>query len=518
MLRPGFVLIAIGPALLLASPGRLAAAPPKAAVPIDRLPYAIRASVGFEAGARVDSTRRAAILDDWQGLVRRFVGEPWDLALVDEPGSIAARPIEDLKAEALRPLADGANKAWAIRVGPDGGGFLLEGRELDAETGALGEVHRLAVRHPGDLARGLFSLARSIFAPDAEVGESKDGGVSFLVRGGSLIAAGPLGEVAPVGTVFRAVRLFLKPDDTVGETRDVPYSYFRVERRDGPVARCEIIKGVGDPLTGRYPRKNRLVAIGIKPASAPTRLRFLTRGDRQPAAGYKITARTPGQGTRPNEVGITDREGRVVLAPGFSGGLVILRVVAGDDEPMADVPVMPGETRDERTIAFEARPLTLNFEASLESLRDAIVDVVASRSRLEARMKARLDGEDWPGLDEAVREFRKLTPRDEFVARLDSLRDDAMRREAEVKTAILTKNARAHLDETKALIDRYLDDDLVRSYEDAAERAKIEVARRKVEAAKPKSTRKPMGAIEPAPSAPTPAPPARPAAKPGPPM
>jgi len=244
---------------------------------------------------------------------------------------------------------------------------------------------------------------------------------------------------------------------------------------------------VGDPLTGRYARKNKLVALGIKPASAPTRLRFLLRGDRQPAAGYRLVARDVDGGTKPSEVGMTDRDGRVVLPAGFADGLVILRVLAGNDEPMADVPIMPGETRDERTIVFEARPLTLDLEAKLDALRDAIIDVVSVRSRLELRMKARVDGEDRPALDESIREFRKLTPRDQFTARLDALRDEAQRQEIERKTTVLTRNARAYLDETKALIDRYLDDDAIRSYEDAAERAKAEAARPKAQPARPKA-------------------------------
>ncbi len=477
-------------ALFLVASSPLASArpgPPAKAEPIDRQPYAIRAAVGFEPGTRVDDARRAAILDEWQALIRRFIGSPWVVELADEPGSVAASAIADLKPDALRPLAEKVDKAWAIRVGPLGPGYALEGRELDVATGSLGEPHRREVAHPDDLARGLLRLARAMFAPSADVGESKGGGVSFLVRGGSLAAAGPLGEVAPVGTVFRALRLFLQPDDSVSEVRDVPYSYFRVERLDGPVARCEIIKGVGDPLTGRYARKNKLVALGIKPASAPTRLRFLLRGDRQPAAGYRLVARDVDGGTKPSEVGMTDRDGRVVLPAGFADGLVILRVLAGNDEPMADVPIMPGETRDERTIVFEARPLTLDLEAKLDALRDAIIDVVSVRSRLELRMKARVDGEDRPALDESIREFRKLTPRDQFTARLDALRDEAQRQEIERKTTVLTRNARAYLDETKALIDRYLDDDAIRSYEDAAERAKAEAARPKAQPARPKA-------------------------------
>jgi hypothetical protein len=146
------------------------------------------------------------------------------------------------------------------------------------------------------------------------------------------------------------------------------------------------------------------------------------------------------------------------------------------------MPVMPGETSEERLITFEPRPLTLALEAKLDALRDAIIDVVAVRSRLESRMKARLDGEDWAGLDDAIKEFRRLTPRSDFEARLTRLREEAERQETEAKTTVLTKNARAQLDDTKGLIERYLDDDSIRSYEDAAQRAKAELAKPKTPA------------------------------------
>ncbi|WP_435006183.1 hypothetical protein P12x_003819 [Tundrisphaera lichenicola] len=451
----------------------------------DRKPYQIRALISFEPGTRIDASLRAEVVQDWLGLTRRFVGEPWSIGVIEGKSPLAGLDISDLKADALKPLVGPADKVWVIRSQASGSGLILEGRELDVQTGFLGEVHRQEVTHRVDLARGLLQLALAIFAPSAEVGESRGGGVSFLIRGGSLPAASPMGEVAPVGTVFRAIRIFLKPDGSAQELREIPYSYFRVRSLEGPTARCEIISGVGDPLTNRYARKNRIVALGIKPAKAPTRLRFLLRGDRQPAGGYRLIVRTIPPGTQPIEAGTTDREGRIVLPAGLADGLVSLRLVAGNNEPMLDVPIMPGESPQERTLIFEPKPQTLTLEARLEALRDAIIDVVAVRARLELRMKARLDGEDWDGLDETIAAFRKLTPRDRFQARLDEIRADGERQEAQLKKTVLTRNARAQLEETKNLIDRYLDDEIFRSYEDVASRARAEMAQAKAAKGKP---------------------------------
>ncbi len=467
-----------------------APAPAPAADPIDRKPYAIRARVEFEPTARIGDAGQVAILDEWLGLARRFVGMPWSLELAGSAGTLPAFTLQDLEAGPLKALAAGADKAWAIRVSPSGPIFVVEGREWDAATGWLGEVHRVEVASAGDLPRGLLRLSLGLFGPVAEVQESKDGGVSFLVRGASILPASPAGAVVSVGTIFRAIRVFEKPTDP---PLPVKYSYFRVESIDGPVARCQIISGLRDPLTRRFSKKNKLLAIGIKPAEAPLRLRFFVlgpknqvEGDRAPAAGYRLTARALTAAAKAYDVGTTDREGRIVLASGFAPDLVMLRLFAGNDEPMIELPAMPGEGGDEREVVFEARPLTLAFEAKLDALRDEIIDLVAGRYRLESQMKRRLGAEDWEGLEKAIAEFNKLTPRQSFLDRLKRTEEDAQTQEHEAKTVILTKNARAEVAETKALIDGYLDDEPFRAYKDAVEQAKDQLAQRAKEAAKPK--------------------------------
>jgi hypothetical protein len=468
---------------------------------IDRKPYEIRVHFAFDADSRVDAHRREAILDDWFRMVDHFVGAPWNVEILDQVPAIATLPIDELTTATLKPLAGKADKVWSIRVSAAGAGFRLEGRELDVATGWLGQTHRVEVTHPDDLVRGLFKLALAIFAPSADIGEQKAGGVSFLVQGASLPAASPVGAVVEVGTVFRALRVFEKDDGSTLEVRGIPYSYFRVESLDGPVARCEIIKGIGDPLTNRVARRNKLVALGIKPAAAVTRLRFVNRADKLPAAGYMLMARPVTPDARAVLVGTTDREGRVVLPPNFAGGLVRLRLMASSEEPLADLPVMPGESPEERTIPIEPRPHTVALEARLDALRDAIVDLAVLRGRLEQRMKARFDGEDWAGLEAATKEFRKLPARERFEETLNQIREEGERQEKELKTIVLTKNARNLLDGVKAIIDRYLDDDAIRSYEDAVEQSKAEVARAEAAKSKAKTARK---ATLPRPSTPPP--------------
>jgi hypothetical protein len=342
-----------------------------------------------------------------------------------------------------------------------------------------------------DLPRGLLNFALALFCPIASVEDQSGGGVRLSVRGASIEPASPVGRVVGPGSVFEPVRLVSQPD---GSTRimNLPFTYLRVETVEGASARCAIVSALRDPLTRRIARKNRLIALGVKPADRPTRLRFVTRPDKLPAAGYVLTARTLPDGP-PREVGTTDRQGRIVLEPGFATGLVALRLLAGSVEPMVELPMMPGESATERTIPFDPRPATVALEAQLDSLRDAVIDLVAVRARLEARLKARAEGDDWPGVEATLKEFDKLTPRSSLASKLTKLKDDAARQQAVSKAAILTKTAQAQIAEIQALLDRYLDDDIIRSYTEALQASRDEaVAKSKADARK-KAAARPRG-------------------------
>jgi hypothetical protein len=201
------------------------------------------------------------------------------------------------------------------------------------------------------------------------------------------------------------------------------------------------------------------------------RLRFVTLPDKGPAAGYTLTARLLPTG-QTRELGMTDRGGRIVLQPGFADGLLILRLLAGNLEPMVERTIIPGKSSEERVIAFKPLPQTVALEAQVDSLCDEVVDLVALRARLEARMKARLEGEDWAGLEEAIREFVRLTPGEHFSKRLDELTEQAAPKQALSKTAILTKTAHVQVSDLQAMIDRYLENDAFKAYSEALERGK----------------------------------------------
>src|SRR5262249_10782124 len=145
--------------------------------------------------------------------------------------------------------------------------------------------------------------------------------------------------------------------------REIRYTFLCVEAAQSAGARCSFLSVYSNPLTERVVQKGTaVVALGVRPGRSPTRLRFLTLPDRAPAAAYVLTARARPAGP-PRDVGLTAREGRIPVPPGFSDGLVECRLLSGSTEPMIWFPLIPGASPEELTLPpFDPKPLAVTLE------------------------------------------------------------------------------------------------------------------------------------------------------------
>jgi hypothetical protein len=444
-----------------------------ASTEIELRPYSIRVWFSVDPAARLGQATTEALINQWLTLSHRFVGAPWQIELQPDEGPLRGRLPQQLEPDMVGPLVDGVEKGWFLRVeaAPTGGGFSLLGREYDTTARQLGPLYRQAAPYPKDAARSLFELTRRVFAPVAEIVRS-DPGADLRVQGAALPTPDRLGRVVEPGLVFRPYWIFLGPNETIREIRSIPFTYLHVDEIEGSLARCQIVSGLRQPLPKQVAGRYRLVALGLNPADLPTRFRFVSgEGEQQlPAAGYVLTAR----GLRDrvaSEVGTTDREGRITLPPKFSDKLVMLRLLAAGVEPLREFPVLPGETPEEREVPVEPRPEAVALEFRLKALQDEIVDLIARRGVLEARLDARASGDSWDEVEQLLDEYQQLPPRRDFEERLARLSENAQRAQAELGVPILTRTAQAELAETRALIERYLDDEAYQAYLDAYQRS-----------------------------------------------
>jgi hypothetical protein len=442
-------------------------APKSKREPIEMLPYRIRIHLSIDPESRIDARSREIILRDWELMIRRFVGAPWKVEFAPEgTDPTYLGDLEDLDPEALGARAEGVDKIWLIRIGPDGPGYAFTGREYDAATHRLGPLQRRAVHLVKDAARNLFQFSLDLFSPYALIGDHFGKTVSLTVRGAGLEPSTPVGRVVVPGAVFLPLRVIPMKD---GKTlvRDIAFTYLRVDTAERNGATCSLVSSSPNPFTNRVVQRTYLAAIGIKPGHSKTRLRFYTLPDKVPAAGYVLTARAFPDGI-PRDVGTTDREGRITLEPNVADGLTIFRLMAGSSEPMREFPLMPGATSAERDVPpFDPKPMAVTLETKLDSLRDEIIDLVAVRARLEARLKARYDGEDYAAAEAILKEINALPSRDKLAEDIAKLKADAVTTQTKKKTPILTRTAQSQFTDLQALVERYFDDDLMRGYADA---------------------------------------------------
>jgi hypothetical protein len=474
----------------LAQPPSPAGAPdgPDATGTIDRQPYRIELHLAFDPSSRMDQARRAILLRQWQALVHRFVGPPWMVSIASKPDPLAGGDLEALDVSAFARFDTSFDKIWLIRVsaGEPASGLVFAGREYDTATRKLGPLQEHRSTTLAEAPRAMLQFALELFSPTALITGQEGGRALLMVRGAALAPASELGRVVTKGAVFVPLRLVTMRDQSV-VIRRILFTYLQVEAVEGAVARCAIVSALRDPLTQRVSRPNTLAALGIKPGNSTLRLRFVTRPDSAPAAGYTLISRTLPDGV-PHELGMTDRGGRIALKPGFADQLVILRLLAGNAEPMVEFPIMPGESSDLREIPIDPKAMTVTYQVQLDALRDEVIDLVAQRARLEKRMEARLQGEDLAALELSLKEYALLPRKDVYAKRLTDLKDQAGKEQTQSKTAVLTKNIQARFTELQALIDRYLDDEAFTAYGEALDRKRAERGEA-AKAAKAKSAR-----------------------------
>ena len=489
-------------ALLLSAAASIGLAE-EASPAMENRPYRIAVHLAFDPAARFDSSRRSDLIAHWLELVRRFVGPSWSIHVAETPSPRAGQGLERLKAEELQGLAPEFDKVWLIwiSVDPADADLVFAGREYDAATLWLGPLQRRTALSPLDAPRTFFLFTTDLFSPSALIVGQEGGRALLKVQGAAIPPASPLGAVVSKGTTFIPLRLVTMRDDSVRITR-IAFTYLATESVEGSLARCMIVSAFRDPLSQRIARPNTLAALGIKPGDSTIHLRFIDRGTKGPAAGYTLTERPAPDGAV-REVGMTDRGGRIAVEPGPTRGVVKLRLLAGDSEPLAEFPIMPGESAEEREIPIDPLPLASKYQVQLDALRDQIVDQVALRGRLERLMQSRVEGEDWTGLQELLKQYDLLPSPSTFSETVKKLKDEATKLSYESsRTTVLTRHLQSEFDEIQGLIDGYLTNDASLAFAEVLESQK----RRQAEAAQaaPKKAATPPPAASPPPAAETP--------------
>jgi hypothetical protein len=333
---------------------------------------------------------------------------PADLArLVAEASEITP---EQIKAADEKLLAE-ADKLFLVGIScAESGGFQVAVREFDCRA----RISNEAVIRPAMQADNLCGVALAgivqAFSPVVRIESVEDRTAITRLRAGGLVTDDSPAALKE-GDILQPI---LRRNDRKGEPREngiqrLPYSYLQVQKRDRHHVECLVYSGVRAAIAGRSGRTERM-ALLIRPNERGTRILLKSRSTPPtPLIEYDVFTRSiDGKGDLV-PLGVTDQEGAVQL-PLTEEPLKLVYVRHGD-QMLTRVPMLAGYL-PEQTITLNNDDQRLLAESFYLSIQNSIMDLIARREVLAARIKLRIEHDDSKGAQALLAELRNLQTRD----------------------------------------------------------------------------------------------------------
>ena len=291
-------------------------------------------------------------------------------------------------------LGEGANlfdKLLYLSVTTTLQGYELRCREYDGHTRHWGGVLRRVCSQELALPEQCHDLLCDTFSPLATIRSiaEDDDRVMLHFKGSNLPRQTDEQFFCTPGDVYQPLLIRTTGSGEVREdgVTEVPWTYLTLDETAGEDWLAQIHTGARRPFGVRRRARTEHVAIAVRQPLHDTRVRFYARHDRsQGLAGYEVFRReTQQEQTRP--MGLTDPQGSIVVDPGPHGVTTIF--LRSDAQLLAKIPVAAvGKPLVEVPIADDTA--RLRAQASLTSLRGELIDLVARRNILMARVRDQL--------------------------------------------------------------------------------------------------------------------------------
>ena len=383
---------------------------------------------------------------------------------LDEP---EAKLIPLPMAPSVADVAQRYDKVFIVQLDRQQRVTRVRAVELEALMQTFGSVVETEAMGISELPVAVGRAVTEAFSPTIRIEESGTRTTTGLLRAGGLI----LDESSPaLISVGDLVMPMLRKDDRNGvpiQIGRLDWAYLIVTEVDGPKLKMNLFAGRAGGLQGRRNSRTFRTGLKVKPRDSVTLLRLHARGNQsEPLIGYEVYEK---ELTSPamSLVGRTDWDGRLQIEK--SDDPLRLLYVKNGGAVLARLPMVPGFTESE-VADLAGDDIRLQAEAYIRGVQNVIIDLVAIRELLQARIRLRIKNGE---LDEAQTLLNRL--RDQPTNEL--IRDDMGRKQTMFLTAVgRNANQRRKIDEmfstTRELLARYINFRIVRELEAEVRQAK----------------------------------------------
>lgn len=441
-------------------------------------PYKIRVLVAIDSQAVFSSQNAEGLLQSIETRAYVAGGATWrltaELAPADMRSHILIAP-ELITAEQVNESLTNAfesDKIMLLGIRFLDGQYHVLCRELDCRTRTFGQMVRQACGQRALVAGVAEDVVIATFTPIVRVEDSRGRDASVRVRAGGLVHDEFCPSRIQVGDILRSV---IRRNDRTGEPRpggiqEVDWTYLIVREAKGFMLQCEVLSAMRNPLAGRHSARVERIGLLVRPTGGATMIQLVSRSDTpKPLEGYEIFAKKPLPKNSEEKnlavrLGLTDWQGRVPVPPDELP--LRLVYVKNGSHLIARLPVVVGY-KPELLMELISDDKRLEAEAFVKGMESTVMDLVARREILSARIQRRLNEGNLNGARELVGDIKTFQTKDD----LDTL--ITRRQQAGLSSADEREQQRIDvmLSGTRILLNKYLNPDqlvaLERMVEDA---------------------------------------------------
>ncbi|MCA9135967.1 MAG: hypothetical protein KDB00_04390 [Planctomycetales bacterium] len=305
------------------------------------------------------------------------------LTLAKPGAKILKLPVTGLVATTV----DKYDKIFVVRIDDHPDGATVAVVEMECLMQTFGAVVTSPFSSTVDLPSVVGHTVTRAFAPMVRIDDAGQQTATSMIRAGNLIMDPDSPANVKVGNVLQPM---IRKNDRNGKPialGRIEWAFLIVTEKQGPNVVADYYSGMAGGLQGRKNNRTFKMAMLLKPLTDHTMLRLHAKGREDlPLIGYELYERELNSKAM-TFVGRTDWDGRLDIKK--TEDPMRLLYVKNGGAVLARLPIVPGLTPRE-VADLTGDDMRLQAEAYIRGVQNAIIDLVAIRKLLAARIRLRL--------------------------------------------------------------------------------------------------------------------------------
>ncbi|HTN73719.1 MAG TPA: hypothetical protein VL096_00675, partial [Pirellulaceae bacterium] len=392
--------------------------------PFEYEAYRVKLWVAVEPSPLVAPTAASELATALTARTDLVFGAAWQVRGVAAPASLSQRilagklPLSSEEIAAVSAATLDEDKLIIIGVREADGVCRVVAQEFDCRSRSWSEPTERVALQPDNLVEAALSAVVEAFSPVVRIELVEGEKAQTRLRAGGLLTSDESPAALKAGQILQPV---LRRNDRYGEAgknsiQRLPFTFLQVSQRDGYRVSCDIHSGVRGAIGGRGARTEKF-ALLVRPQERGTRLTLRKRGpSASELVGYEVLTRKINSPAPPVLLGQSNLRGAIQI-PLATEPIEFIYVRHGQ-QMLARVPVVPG-LLPEQTISLTDDDPRLAAEGYFVAMQNSVMDLVARREVLAARIRARAEQNQWKEAKEMVPQLRALPSRAELLRQVE---------------------------------------------------------------------------------------------------